>query len=223
MKIFWKKYKILVLFFGYLLFLGAFIYGVIFTLIKNIKQNVDSVQSNILDDQIDKKKLSQVPELEKSYATFSSGEEKLAVILPPEKEVDFIKSLEGLAEETGNEISLRLIKDDEEKASKDKIGGVVESNEKKLKTELPHGNYINIQLELKGEYLELINFMQKVENFGYYINVLSLDLKKEKVSEEKKLVRNLPEPQLPAENPAEENKKKEFLRSLIELIVYIKE
>lgn len=99
----------------------------------------------------------------------------------------------------------------------------MESNEKKLKTELPHGNYINIQLELKGEYLELINFMQKVENFGYYINVLSLDLKKEKVSEEKKLVRNLPEPQLPAENPAEENKKKEFLRSLIELIVYIKE
>lgn len=227
MKNFWKKYKVQVVLAGYFLFLGIFIYGGIFTVIKSIKNEADEIQKKIIDNEIDNKNLAKIPQLMDDYEIFSSQEKNLNVIFQKESEIEFIKSLEDLARETGNEISLKLIEGESSQAkdSQDKAK-TKEKNKEDIKNNLPYENYITIQLELKGGYPELMNFLQKLENMEYYANVVAFDLKKEeKQTEETKL--NNPfvgsdTVLISEENKKMENQKKEIVKSLIDLVVYIK-
>lgn len=221
MKNFWKKYKVQVVLAGYCLLLGIFLYGGIFMMVKNIKNGADEIQKKIIDNEIDKKNLDKIPQLISDYEIFSSREKNLNIILQKESEIGFIKSLEDLARETGNEISLKLIekessqvKDSQEKAK------TKEKNKEDIKSNLPYENYITIQLELKGKYPELMGFLKKIENMEYSANVVAFSLKKE----EKEAEERSNNPFIGTDNASasEENKGEEILKSLIDLVVYIR-
>lgn len=226
MKNFWKKYKVQIVLAIYFIFLGSFIYGGIFKVVKNIKNGADEIQKKIIDNEIDKKNLDKIPQLVSDYEIFSSQENNLNVILPKESEIEFIQSLEDLAKETGNAISLKLI-EEEGSSVKDSQGKVPakEKNQEDIKSNLPYQDYIAIQLELKGGYPELMKFLEKLENMKYYANVVAFDLKKED-----NLVETQPSNPFigsdnaaaSEENKSAENQKKEILKSLIDLVVYIR-
>jgi hypothetical protein len=221
MKNFWKKYKVQTVLTGYILLLGIFIYGGIFTAVKNIKAGADEIQKKIINDEIDKKNLDKIPQLIGDYEIFSSQEKNLNVILQKESEVEFIQSLEDLAKETGNAISLKLI-EEEGSPVKDSQGKAPakEKNQENIKSNLPYKDYIAIQLELKGGYPELMRFLKKLENMEYCTNVVAFNLKKEEnLTEEKSN-----NPFIGSANALipEENQQKEILKSLIDLIVYIR-
>ncbi|MBU2028380.1 type 4a pilus biogenesis protein PilO [Patescibacteria group bacterium] len=221
MKIFWKKYKVQIVLAGYCLMLGGFIYGGIFTMIKHIRTEADEIQKKIIDDEVAKKNLAKIPQLMNDYTIFSSQEKNLNVILQKESEVEFIKSLENLAKETGNEISLKLI--EEEGSQSKNAQGKTKAKEKEGKdifSGLPYENYITIQLELKGGYPELMRFLKKLENMEYAVNVMTLDLKKEKKQTEERS--NNPFIDSGSASISAENPEGEILKSLINLIVYIR-
>ena len=227
MKNFWKKYKVGVVSGIYFLILGIFIYGGIFTLVKQIKNEADEIQKKIIDNEIDNKNLAKIPQLTGDYEIFSAQEKNLDVILQKESEIEFIQSLENLAKETGNEISLKLIEEEsaQAKESQKKPTKAKGKEEEDIRSKLPFENYIAIQLELKGGYPELMKFLKKLENMEYYANVISFDLKKEERQEES----NLNNPfvsfdtiSVTEEKKKEENQPKEILKSLINLVVYIK-
>lgn len=221
MKIFWKKYKVQIVLAGYCLMLGGFIYGGIFTMIKHIRAEADEIQKKIIDDEVAKKNLAKIPQLMNDYTIFSSQEKNLNVILQKESEVEFIKSLENLAKETGNEISLKLI--EEEGSLSKNTQGKIKAKEKEgedIFSGLPYENYITIQLELKGGYPELTRFLKKLENMEYAANVMTLDLKKEKKQTEERS--NNPFIDSGSASISEENPEREVLKSLINLIVYIR-
>ena len=221
MKNFYKKYKVQVILAGYILFLGVFIYGGIFTMIKNIQGRADEIQKKIIDNEIDKKNLAKIPQLMSDYEIFSAGRSNLNVILKKELEIEFIQSLENLARETGNEISLKLI-EEENSSVKDSQAKTKAKEKDKLdiKSNLPYEKYITIQLELKGKYPQLMGFLEKIENMEYYVNVVAFDLKKEEKLGETKTSN----PFVSSDSAAtpEETPPEEILKSLIDLVVYIK-
>ena len=221
MKNFYKKYKVQVILAGYILFLGVFIYGGIFTMIKNIQGKADEIQKKIIDNEIDKKNLAKIPQLMSDYEIFSAGRSNLNVILKKELEIEFIQSLENLARETGNEISLKLI-EEENSSVKDSQAKTKAKEKDKLdiKSNLPYEKYITIQLELKGKYPQLMGFLEKIENMEYYVNVVAFDLKKEEKLGETKTSN----PFVSSDSAAtpEETPPEEILKSLIDLVVYIK-
>ncbi|PIU81069.1 MAG: hypothetical protein CO140_01655 [Candidatus Moranbacteria bacterium CG_4_9_14_3_um_filter_40_7] len=223
MKNFWKKYKIQAIIAGYFLFLGIFTYGGIFTVIKNIKNGADEIQKKIIDNEIDKKNLNKIPQLVGDYEIFSSQENNFDVILEKESEIEFIKSLEELAKETGNEISLKLIEEESSQAKdvKEKTK-TEEKNKKDIKNNLPYENYIVIQLELRGEYPGLVRFLKKLENMDHFVNVVALDLKKEENQIEEKPGNPFVSSDNSEKEEKEASRKKEILKSLIDLIVYIR-
>ena len=221
MKNFYKKYKVQVILAGYILFLGVFIYGGIFTMIKNIQGRADEIQKKIIDNEIDKKNLAKIPQLMSDYEIFSAGRSNLNVILKKELEIEFIQSLENLARETGNEISLKLI-EEENSSVKDSQAKTKAKEKDKLdiKSNLPYEKYITIQLELKGKYPQLMGFLEKIENMEYYANVVAFDLKKEEKSGETKT--SNPFVSSGSVAASEETPPEEILKSLIDLVVYIK-
>lgn len=221
MKNFYKKYKVQVILAGYILFLGVFIYGGIFTMIKNIQGRADEIQKKIIDNEIDKKNLAKIPQLMSDYEIFSAGRSNLNVILKKESEIEFIQSLENLAIETGNEISLKLI-EEENSPVKDSQAKTKAKEKDKLdiKSNLPYEKYITIQLELKGKYPQLMGFLEKIENMEYYVNVVAFDLKKEEKSGETKT--SNPFVSSGSVAAPEETPPEEILKSLIDLVVYIK-
>lgn len=227
MKNFCKKYKIQIVLIGYVILLGVFIYGGIFRVVKNIKEGADEIQKKIIDNELDMKNLEKIPQLTNDYETFSSKGSNLDVILQKESEIKFIQSLEDLARETGNEINLKLIKEEnfQVKDSQEKEKAKKKDNEK-IKNNLPYEDYITIQLELKGGYPELMGFLEKLENIEHYANVVSFDLKKEE-NQIKETRSNNPfidsdNILVPEEDKKEISQKKEILKSLINLIVYIR-
>jgi len=219
MKNFCKQYKTQLVLTGYLIFLGIFIYGGIFAMVNNIKEKADEIQKKIIDNEVDKKNLEKIPQLMEDYATFSAESGNFDVILSKESEIEFIKSLEDLAKETGNEINLKLIA---EENLPEKTKTAKEKDKKDIVGELPYKDYITIQLELKGKYPQLVKFMRKLENMNYYANIISIDLKKEEKKSEDNLSSS---PFISADNAAAptEKKKEEILKSLINLVVYTKQ
>jgi hypothetical protein len=224
MKNFWKKHKVQIVLTGYGLFLGIFIYGGIFTMVKSIRQGADEIQKKIIDNEIDNKNLAGIPQLIGDYEIFSAQENNLNVILEKEKEIQFIQSLENLAKETGNEISLKLIAEEmsQDKQEKTAVKG---KKDEEIKNALPYKNYVMIQLELRGGYQELLSFLKKLENMEYYANVVAFDLKKE----ENRIEEASGNPFVSSgsgmaseENNKAADQKKEILKSLIDLVVYIR-
>jgi hypothetical protein len=221
MKNFYKKYKVQVILAGYILFLGVFIYGGIFTMIKNIQGRADEIQKKIIDNEIDKKNLAKIPQLMSDYEIFSAGRSNLNVILKKESEIEFIQSLENLAIETGNEISLKLIEEENSPVKDNQAKTKAKEKDKlDIKSNLPYEKYITIQLELKGKYPQLMGFLEKIENMEYYVNVVAFDLKKEEKSGETKT--SNPFVSSGSVAAPEETPPEEILKSLIDLVVYIK-
>jgi len=97
-----------------------------------------------------------------------------------------------------------------------------EKNKKDIKNNLPYENYIVIQLELRGEYPGLVRFLKKLENMDHFVNVVALDLKKEENQIEEKPGNPFVSSDNSEKEEKEASRKKEILKSLIDLIVYIR-
>jgi hypothetical protein len=216
MKEFWKKSKIWILGVGYAILVIVFFNAVIFSLVKNIAKNSNEMQEKITDEELSQKRLSEIPEMKKIHERLADEARPLNVILVSEEEVDFIKKIEALADETGNEISLKI---DENKPAetpvKPKAG---EKGKEEPKLKLPDYDYFTIQMELKGKYSGLVNFLNKMENFEKYANVIEI---KASVEEDEPVGRST-NPFFGSVPSSTSAKPGESLKTGLKLIVYIK-
>jgi len=169
MKEFLKKYKIYILAGSLVVLIGSFSYWGIFYSIKNIKINADETQRRSMDNEINQKKLAKIPQMQKTFGELEENNKKLRSSLKKEDQVDFIKKLEILAEETQNKIDLKIIDEGLKNTVKAKA-----KSESKIK--LPRNEYISLQANLSGKYSNLYNFLKKLENFEYYVNIISISI-----------------------------------------------
>ncbi|HHE45795.1 MAG TPA: hypothetical protein ENL05_00370 [Candidatus Moranbacteria bacterium] len=228
MKNIWIKHKLAIIILSYALIIGLAIYFLELPLIKNIKNTSNKIQEKLLDQQIYQNRLSQLPQMEKNIKVWQSQKDSLKTILTSDDEAGFIESLDIIAEQTGNMINLQIGDPvDPKELAKIKRANQSRSNlQKGILDSLTYKNYFPMKINLKGSYIELINFIHKLENFNFYVNVISLDIKKEKVAPDQntskaKLLSNNVFRGRSQKNTVN-SAQKEILNSDIKVIVYTK-
>ncbi|MDQ1284396.1 MAG: hypothetical protein QG620_744 [Patescibacteria group bacterium] len=201
--------------------------------VAKLKSQADSIQERIIDNQIEGARFEEIPRMEEMYNNYQKNEDFVNVILDPNEQLSFIKSLEDLAEDTGNKISLKA--EDPGSASQTARARRSDSKEgdkggKDIMGSLPYDRYFPMEITLEGDYQGLANFVRKLENFNYYVNIISIDAKKTIQLPEEKTATTAANPSdsrnvfTPADSvPAVEEKKEiEVITSVIKVVVYNK-
>ncbi|MFA5993651.1 MAG: hypothetical protein WC823_01680 [Parcubacteria group bacterium] len=210
MKDFLKKNKIalaIVIYFG---IVGSFFYFLILPIQNKIVGKASDIQQEKIDQDITKKKIMTVPVMEKDYQRYKENEGNLDVIINQAQDVEFIKELERMAEETNNKIEFKI----QEIKATDKTKKPTTD----IKGKLVYTSFLSMQVALEGDYSSLLNFIHKVENYKNYVNIMSI--RSEKIS--------LDTGAVVSANPfvaVSEVKKintKEVLNSILDIVVYIK-
>jgi hypothetical protein len=184
----------------------------------------------MLDNQVDKERLGKIADMEDSFKDAKDNREAVNVILDTNNEVDFIKNLESIADATGNKITLKI--NDQgvtATAQKEKKATANKNKEKTIKENLSYGNYVSVEIDIKGSYLQLVNFIRKLENYSYYVNIISVDTKKELESglnmqgvSASSNIFKAPDSENSQEEATQPSKEKEILNSVINVVVYTK-
>lgn len=244
MKKFYLKHRILTVCFFFTIFVFLIIEYIGIPLIGKIVAQRDSLQENLLDLEIVKKRKEKIPQMEENKKEIDSQKEVLEVILDG-NEVNFIEHLEKIAQETGNEIKLEI--DD----SLDSKKIVKKTREEKkeggtgILEKINYDNYFFIKFNITGNYENLVDFIHILENDQFYVNIFSIDIQKgemektvvsgenSKISVGSGVLRGSPFLNFPSgenennsqtiiENAPVISEEKEILKSLIEVIVYKK-
>ena len=188
MKDFWKKYRIVLAISGFFLIVLPLSYWSSSYVLKKIEMKADSIQEEILDNNFEKSKIDKIPEMESVNDEFEKNKDAVGTILNSGSKVDFIKYIESLAEETNNKVELKVLEDDnvenksdanaQNKAVVKKETTPGSEGEKSIKDSLLFKQYISMQVDMTGDYASFLNFVHKLENNRYYVNIISFDLKK---------------------------------------------
>jgi hypothetical protein len=168
---FWKKYKLWLSAGMTGILIGAAIFFGAYGLIGKINAVSNVVQEKTIDNENNQSRIAKIPELEAAARSFQERENDLDATLDESTEIDFIKKLEALAEITGNKISLKINETDPKLANAAKAKDAKDT----ILGSLPYDKYITVQISLEGEYAEFINFIHKIENFSYYLNIISIN------------------------------------------------
>lgn len=179
----WKKHKASLIIIGYIIIVTSFIYFIFMPFINEIKEKSDLIQEKNIDNQMRKASLDTVPDMEKDYNNFLANSATTDVILNSSDEVVFIKKLESLAEQTGNTINLEINDQTAANGTANKLSSTAAKNtEKTIKDTLAYNKYISMKIDLEGNYPSLLNYINKLENDNYYVNVLSIYIQKKTVT-----------------------------------------
>lgn len=205
-----KENKITLVVLIYLISVGLLFYFIVLPLQEKIVNKASDIQQEEIDQDITKKKITTVPVIEKDYQKYKENEESLNVMMEQSQEVEFIKELERLADETNNKIEFKIQeKKVEEKKKKEGEGDI--------KDKLAYTSFLSMQIALEGDYQDLLDFLYKLENYKNYVNILSVRLEKIELDSEKgnaNPFKNVPE--------EEKVKSQEVLNSILDIVVYIK-
>lgn len=221
----WKKYKLGIIVAGYIAAVWIAVVYLIIPLRHKASQRVEEIQKAIIDNEINRDKADGIPEMEEQYRYFQEKKLQLDGFLDSNEEADFIRKLETLSEETNNKISLKIEETPlkPEKKTREVISGDKKDGETKedIISTLPYPDYIIIKISLEGTYEGLFRFIQKLENFEYYINVISLKLEKVTAEKEKNAIGYNPFT-VKQDNTEVQKKETAVLQSEMRLVVYVK-
>ncbi|HCP08649.1 MAG TPA: hypothetical protein DIT25_02540 [Candidatus Moranbacteria bacterium] len=216
MEKFWRKYSnsaSIVIFF---MLIPAVFFWSVLPLAKDIRMNSEEIQKKMIDDNLNRARISKIPEMEKLGTMLSENKERLDVIMSGSSEVDFIRNIESLAEETQNKIDLKI----EDASAPKQRTAPVKKDESEIKNSLLYESFFTMQIIVEGKFANVVNFMHKLENSGYYANILSLSLSKVDVDPS-----GSPPARNAARDPFRDGKnanmaKEQAIRAVLEVAVY---
>ena len=229
MKNIWKNHKLKIILTAYALVAAALVYFLVIPLVAGIRSKSDDIQEKMIDSQINQSRLSNIPQMEKDYAAFQDKKDLFNVVLNANDEVSFIKKLESLAQETGNAITLQVDNTNQKPA----VATNVKKKDLGIKDSLSYSNYVSMQINLTGNYAGLVNFMHKLENDDHYVNIISMDLSKTTQTEEGNAPAQTQSSGFgvfapsdgngnPSPAPKAVETDKDILKSVLNVVVYIK-
>jgi hypothetical protein len=188
MKNFWKKHRIVLVISAFLLIiLPLFCWAASF-MVARVRAKADLIQEKVIDNNLEKTKIEKIPKMEEVSAEFEKNKDATGIILNANNKVDFIEYIESLAAETKNDVEIKVLNDDQNNAvvkeakaktvKKDNAGEIKKSIEERLL----YKQYISMQVDLVGDYAGFLNFVHKLENNKYYVNIVSFNLQKELIN-----------------------------------------
>ncbi|KKR21686.1 MAG: hypothetical protein UT50_C0005G0020 [Candidatus Moranbacteria bacterium GW2011_GWA2_39_41] len=211
MKDFLKIYKIQLIVGAYVAVVLAFAYFVAMPVVNKINSSADEIQQKKIDGELNEKRLADVPVMEENYRKFKENEGDLAIVIELNSEVELIKELESIAAQTDNQIEFKI-----QDAQVGKPSAKQKGTEDDIKTKLAYANYLSMQVAVEGNYVNLLNFIHKLENYKKTVNIIS-------VSSEKKEPDNYADKLNPfATSTKKSSNSKETINSILDVVVYIK-
>ena len=172
------QYKIYLIGGGLLVLIIAVIVFIVEPAFNKLNNDVDTVQKMLLDTQIKKNKISKLPELEQKFVIIKKNKDKLNVLFAKDNIVDLVQKLEDIADETNNNIAIKVI-DSSDKAKIKKVKKISEDN---LLTNFNKDDYFEIEVDLTGNYEKLFRFVYKLNNMHYYNTITSFDISVDQVT-----------------------------------------
>ena len=217
MKIFWRQHKLGVIILGGLTLLFALVYFLAVPLIRHIGKLTNEIEEKKIDQEIEEARVSGLMEMERNWNDFSASQESMDVIVDPNNQIGFIESIESIAQKTGNAIVLEI----GDKADPKEIAKIKKANKSKglepgILDNIHYSDYFALQINIMGGYENLFNFIHKLENGRFYVNIISIEAEKKiKNESSSRIVRN--------EKEADLDSEEEILSTNINAIVYIKQ
>lgn len=178
MKEIWGKNKSAILICGYALVLIAVIYFLALPFIAKIKNTSNEIQQKIIDREVEQSRIGQLPKMEEEWNAAQAKKDAIEVILDKDSEVGFIENIDSIANRTGNVVDLK-IGDSSNAKDVAKIKANNKGAAKGILDEIGYLNFFPIQINIKGDYKGLINFIHLLENSHFYVNVISINSKKQ--------------------------------------------
>jgi len=174
MKKIWENYKEVFILLAYAAFLiGLFVF-IAKPLFSQIQEKRKYAEEKAVEKEITDKKIKELPQLKEKMAVIQQEEAKLNVFFSQENALPLIEKIETLAAETGNGIKIEIISEggsskDDARKNKDKDKEAIMSN-------LPGANFIIVRLSLSGDFNSAARFIQKIENFDYFSDIISIKM-----------------------------------------------
>lgn len=166
MKNIWLKYKFPIVILVYVFLLIIFVYFAVRPLVNNIRLRAYQSQAKSIDREIEQAQIDKLPEVTKEWSDYESRRNLLNVILSQPDQVNFIESIESIAQTSGNKIELKI------EDRKDSVA--YSSKSKDILKNLSYPDYFPIQINLEGDYNGLVKFVHLLENSRFYVNVISI-------------------------------------------------
>lgn len=182
MKIIWGKYKLTMIYLSYFFLIALAIFFVVRPTISRIKENSLAIQKKSADNEIFEKRIGKLDQIEKDFNEYNAKKDQVGKLLGEGEEVDFIRNIESLADETGNKVSLEIIEKEgqgegkSQSSAKKKDSGA--DNDSEVLGKLAEEDALVFQINLEGDYQSLIKFLNKIENMDYYSTISSIGSKK---------------------------------------------
>lgn len=221
----WKKYGIWLNVAIFLVVILSLVCFVALPMKQNIADSVDGFKKKKIDNELDAERIAKIPDMEKTHVVISEKRNELDVVLDKNNELNLIEQLESLASETGNGISLQIEYVSPNDKNVKAVAAVVDSKSDGVeKIETLNVDRLVVHIALTGNYSQLFNFLNKLENMQYSANVIALDLEKKSIDNGNSSVSSygnnlFATNKIPSENNVEV---KNSLQSKIDAIVYLK-
>lgn len=180
MKDIWRKHKLAILIWGYIFIVIGIANFLAIPFITDIKETSNEIQKKIIDQEIEQSKIGQLPKMGEDWNNIQLKKDATEVILNKESEVGFIENIDSLAIRTGNIVDLKIGDNTNTKdVMKIKASAKNKNVEKGILDEISYLNFFPIQISVKGDYNGLVNFVRLLENSRFYVNIISIDSKKQ--------------------------------------------
>lgn len=173
----WNKYKKFIIAILLIAVFWGFSIFSIFFLTKKIRGKVDGIQAKIIDQEKVGERIQEIPKFEQQDALIREKESSMPALIKEDDAVDLIEKIENLAESTGNQITIEIDEKNKQANSapapkKEKEG----ENKKTIADQLPAKDYLKLKIRLNGKFNNFIDFAEKLENFPYYSDIISVKI-----------------------------------------------
>lgn len=203
-------------------------------------EKADGIQEYYATKENRERQIGALPDLQKQYENIVDHEQSLRILLSEDQIVDFVKTLERLAEETETSVSIEAKSKDaiEEKADAKNIKKTNDTSDdttskKKAQATIldsvPYSRYLHVNVIVQGEYSNILSFLHKMETLPLGLDVVGLSIRKkdtEAVAPQSASPRNNPflilaQGDVPAETVAPVAKSVGSLEATFDTVVYV--
>ncbi|MEI7891214.1 MAG: hypothetical protein WCI36_04595 [bacterium] len=178
---FFKKQREVLAILFYAIFVGGLIYFVVLPLLGGINNTVDEIEQENMKQESMKLQIAELPNIQNQYSELEKAGDLKSVLLDKSKAVTLIEKLEKLAESTNNKITISVSDVVAPSAPAKKTNAKGAKTEELLVDNLPNGDYLKMKITLTGNYNAILKFINKLEQFEYYSDIIGIKISKDQV------------------------------------------
>lgn len=183
MKNFLTKQREVVALLSYAAIIASLVYFVILPLIASINSINDQIQQETMKQESVRLHLEQLPRIQKQYQALQNEGDLANALLDKNKAVVLIEKIEKLAESTGNKVAITVQDAAPTTVTKKNSTKSTEQATDTLLAKLPSQDYLQMKINLTGDYASVITFIDLLEKFEYYADITEVKINKDEADE----------------------------------------